>query len=128
MEERLWIVCSDEDVEWAEGLPGGVPVVRTAALHAPGIRRDALRHLREVRAELERRVVSAHPHEGSDGLLVVDGSLLGHRPTARCIGVVKSCKTRYLGDERPLAALPPGSRTATLQLPPRTADETLRLT
>lgn len=128
VEERLWIACSQEDVAWAEALPGGVPVVATPELYPVGIRRDGLRGLREVRAELERRVVAARVHKAAAALLVIDGSLLGHRPLDNAVGVVKSCKTRYLSDERPLAGLPPGSRTATLELPPRSADEAPRWT
>lgn len=128
VEERLWIACSEGDVAWAEALPGGVPVVATPELFPVGIRRDGLRRLREVRAELERRVVAASVHEALGALLVIDGGLLGHQPVEGAVGAVKSCKTRYLSDERPLAGLPPGSRSATLELPSRSVDEAPRWT
>ena len=125
-DQRIWLSCSTEDVSWAEKLPGGLQVLAVPSLWSWGIRCDALDMLRRVRAELEVAVINAtHP---GDAPFLIDGSLLnlGPSPVAGRIGVVKTLRTRYLADERPLAALPEGHRSATFELLPRTVDEPAR--
>ena len=124
--ERLWLVCSVEDEEEVRSLPGGAPVMTVPALIPSGIRSDALKQLREVRAHFERVVIRT---TATDGLLMVDGSLLtlGSEPVSRTIGVSKSCRTRYLEDERPLVQLPEGHTSRSFVLSRRSVLEADRV-
>jgi hypothetical protein len=124
--QRLWLSCSAPDVPWARELPGGLQVVPVASLWSRGIRCDALEMLRSVRSELEVAVINGS--DPGDAPFLIDGSLLnlGPNPVAGRIGVVKTLGTRYLADERPLAELPEGNRSATFELLPRTVTETRR--
>ena len=125
METRIWLSCSYLDEAWAAGLPGGVPVVVSDYRWGPALRRDITTLVARSRAELEH--VVATESQDPSALLIVDGSLQHHRPHERTVGVVKTCATRYLPDERPLMGLEPGWRSGAFTLAAVPAHEHPRL-
>jgi hypothetical protein len=77
---------------------------------------QAKERLGEVRARLERELCARVLEERPGGYVVVDGSLSGHVVDERVCGVVKTCSSRYLEDERVLYDLRVGERTDAIRV------------
>lgn len=120
--ERMWLGCSYRDEDWLRGVPTGLPVIASEFRFGGDVQKDLGRILRRVRSELEVHVV-AEADPGAGGIVLADGGLLAHRVRPGTVGVVKTHRTRYVADERPLVRLAVGSRTAVFRLPGRTRTE-----
>lgn len=114
--EELSLVVSASDQEWAEQLPGGVPVVALDAQSPFELAAEAVEMLGGARDRLERSLVT-ELLEREVGTVVVDGSLLGRPTSPAVVGVAKTTATRYLADESVLLNLPEGWRSPRFIIP-----------
>lgn len=116
-EERylLSVVCAPQEREWVEASGAGIPIEEVEAEWPAEIERAAGEMLAPKRERLEREVVilalDRTKRAGDDGILLIDGHIVGRARDERCAGVVKSTNTRYLEDERVLMALREGWRS-----------------
>lgn len=114
--ERIDIVCSHLDVDWALGLGSSIPLSVLDESRPDLVERAALARLGADREVLERKLVtdlatSIQTH------VVVDGSLVGRPVTDKLVGVVKTSRRRWLSDETVLWGLPAGWRSPRFKIP-----------
>ncbi len=115
LEERLLIVASHLDAQWAEEHSEGVPVA-TLPERFPAEIIAAITELhRRLRHRLERDVLAK---VRGKGLVVVDGHLGGVPVGDGAVaGIVKSHPRQYLGDESAIQGLRAGERSGAFLLP-----------
>lgn len=116
LRERLVLLVSRADVDWAQSLPGGVPVVSLDEESPFALTAAGVAAVGGARDALERALVSDLLGEGV-GTLVVDGSLIGRPASPAVVGVAKTIATRYLEDESVLLDLPEGWRSPRFTIP-----------
>lgn len=115
--QRAYLAGSALDEEWMSSLPGGALVDVLSAVSSQAIELEARRRLEETRIRLEAAAVRA-ALDGSDGFVLVDGSIRTLPSDERLVGVVKSVSTQYLGDESHLESLCPGEISESFQILP----------
>lgn len=119
--EQLVTICSAADSQSVRSV-SKTPVVtvdETAPPDVPGAVHDRVRELRDG---LERRVASELLAR-TDGVVVVDGSVVGRERSRRIAGVVKTVDTRYLSDESALFTLAEGHRSVRFRIDENVADD-----
>jgi hypothetical protein len=114
--ERLAIVASSLDADWARSLPGGVPVLELAEESPFSLGAAGVRELAGARDTLERELVDDLLEVGV-GTIVVDGSIVGREVSPLVVGIAKTTATRYLTDESALLALHEGWRSPRFTIP-----------
>ncbi len=112
--ERLEIVHSVVDTEWALEVADGIHRVTVEPVAPHEVTVAQVQHLRAERVERERVVVQ---DAAGDGWLVLDGSLIGRPVQDGVVGVVKTTKRRYLPDESQLWSLQEGWRSSRFSIP-----------
>ena len=115
--ERLSLKCTELDREWAENLPGNIPV-RTVDYDSiwnigPKLSDD----LASDRVKLEHKISTKALNSSPDGFLVVDGSLVGHKYSDKFIGVIKTMHQQYIQDESFLESLQENYRSMVFKIP-----------
>ncbi|RJL21246.1 hypothetical protein D5H75_37910 [Bailinhaonella thermotolerans] len=118
--DRLVVACARRDEAWLESLDCPLEVCYLDADDPVAAESCAAALPHRMREELERHLVETLLRE-EDGLIVVDGSLIGHPRDARLAGVAKTVRRRYLGDESVLFRLPVGWRSPRFRIPAGTA-------
>lgn len=112
---RLTVVCASQELDWILAANAGIPVEVVDSEHPYEIERTAHETLAGKRENLERDVVTEiitlMNTQNAEGVVVVDGQIMGRDLDDRCVGVVKSVEKRYLADETVLYGLPAGWRS-----------------
>ena len=114
--ERLTIVASALDAQWARDLPGGVPVLELDEESPFSLGSAGVRELAGARDALERELVDDLVEEDV-GVIVVDGSIVGRDVSTSVVGISKTTATRYLADESVLLGLEEGWRSPRFVIP-----------
>ena len=115
--ENISLKCTELDKEWAENLPGNVPVRTVDFESVWNVGPRLVEDLAADRVKLEHGVAAETLNKVRDGLLVIDGSLVGHPYDERMIGVVKTMHQQYLSDESFLESLKENYRSLVFKIP-----------
>lgn len=115
--ERLSLKCTELDREWAESLPGNIPVRTVEYDTIWNIGPKLADDLAADRVKLEHKISAKALEANTDGFLVVDGSLVGHKYSDKLIGVVKTMHQQYLHDESFLESLQENYRSKVFKIP-----------
>ena len=114
--ERLQLVASIDDREWASSLKSTVPAIFLPSNRPDEVERLAVASLAGDRESLERTLIEELVVK-SHLPLVLDGSLVGRPIDKRLTGVVKSTNRRYLPEEDVLYGLKAGWRSPRFRIP-----------
>lgn len=109
--ERLRLWAAGEDHEWVQSVSGGIPVEELPAVAPPDMETEVQRRIGASRDDVERDVLNDLLRQNSDGIIVVDGSVMMRARSKRIVGVVKTMRSRYLTDESVVWSLPRGWRS-----------------
>jgi hypothetical protein len=109
--EKLRIQCAEQDTEWVEGLGSNIPLEIIPAMAPPEMENLAQQNIGRSRDAAERLVVENMVAADLEGVVVVDGSLLTRPRSNKLVGVVKTTRSRYLGDETVVFDLRKGWRS-----------------
>lgn len=109
--EHLRLQCSEEDREWVENLGSNIPLEILSGATPPELELAAAKSVGTARDHAERAVIDEMLNLGGLGLIAVDGSLMARPHSDRLVGIIKTTKVRYLGDEKVLWDLPRGWRS-----------------
>ena len=116
IQERLQLVASIDDQEWANSLSSTVPTMFLPSSSPDEVERLAVASLAGDRESLERSLIDELVVK-SHLPLVLDGSLVGRAVDNRLTGVVKTTNRRYLPDETVLYGLKAGWRSPRFRIP-----------
>lgn len=115
--ENISLKCTELDREWAESLPGNIPVRAVDSQDVWNIGPKLVEDLASDRVKLEHSVAAKALTSINGGLLIVDGSLVGHPYDERMVGVVKTMHQQYLPDESFLESLKENYRSLIFKIP-----------
>lgn len=117
--EQLGLFCAEEDKHLVDGVVPDDMVVTTNATEPDDVTRNAVANIHKWRETLELTIAQkAIGTNSSGGLVVCDGSLIGHKPHRNLVGLIKTVNTRYLADETVLWSLPFSWRSSIFKMPP----------
>jgi hypothetical protein len=112
--ERLWLAVAEADRAWVDAAGSDIPVDVRPDDTPDRVGAHVGQELTAVREELERAVVV---DVRGDGIVLVDGSLVGRDPGNDVVGIVKTTRRIYLPDESSLHSLPERHRSARFTIP-----------